>query len=91
VLALLTAGVDLPAAVAHPRMHLRVRPHEDPPVLLDHEEDLAVPDGTGYPTRSMPRHSMYFGGVAAALWDPALGLVASGDPRRAGSVAVHNR
>jgi len=89
VLALLTAGLDLHAAVAHPRMHLRVRPHEPVPVLLDHEEDLAVPADTGFPTRSMPPHSMYFGGVGAALWDPTLGLLASGDPRRAGAVAVH--
>ena len=89
VLALLTAGIDLVAAVAHPRMHVRIRPHEDPPLLLDHEEDLAVPSDVGFPTRAMPAHSMYFGGVAAALWDPAMGLVASGDPRRAGAVAVH--
>ncbi len=89
VLALYAAGLDLHAAVAHPRMHLRVRPQEPVPVLLDHEEDLAVPADTGFPTRSMPAHSMYFGGVAAALWDPSLGLLASGDPRRAGAVAVH--
>jgi gamma-glutamyltranspeptidase/glutathione hydrolase len=89
VLALFTAGLDLHAAVAHPRMHLRVRPGEAVPVLLDHEEDLPVPDDTGFATRSMPAHSMYFGGVGAALWDPSLGLLASGDPRRAGAVAVH--
>jgi gamma-glutamyltranspeptidase/glutathione hydrolase len=89
VLALFTAGVDLHAAVAHPRLHVRVRPQEPAPVLLDHEEDLLVPDDTGFPTRRMPAHSMYFGGVGAALWDPALGLVAAGDPRRAGAVAVH--
>jgi gamma-glutamyltranspeptidase/glutathione hydrolase len=58
-------------------------------VLLDHEEDLEVPVGTGLATRPMPVHSMYFGGVAAALWTPGQGLVAAGDPRRAGAVAVH--
>ncbi len=89
VLALFTAGLDLHAAVAHPRLHVRARPQEPVPLLLDHEEDLAVPDDTGFPTRRMPAHSMYFGGVGAALWDPALGLLASGDPRRAGAVAVH--
>ena len=88
VLALFTAGLDLHAAVAHPRMHLRVRPAEPVPLLLDHEEDLLVPEDTGYPTRSMPAQSMYFGGVAAALWDPTIGMLASGDPRRAGAVAV---
>ncbi len=89
VLALFTAGADLPAAIAHPRMHVRVRPQDDPPVLLDHEEDLPVPQDTGFTLRSMPAHSMYFGGVAAALWTPAQGLQAAGDPRRAGAVAVH--
>jgi gamma-glutamyltranspeptidase/glutathione hydrolase len=32
---------------------------------------------------------MYFGGVGAALWTPNLGLIAAGDPRRSGAVAVH--
>ena len=89
VLSLFTSGgLDLHSAIAHPRLHVRVRPAEQPPVLLDHEEDLAVPDDTGLPTRSMPAHSMYFGGVNAALSTPALGMLASGDPRRAGAVAV---
>jgi gamma-glutamyltranspeptidase/glutathione hydrolase len=90
VLALFTGGLDIHAAIAHPRLHVRVRPSEDPPVLLDHEEDLAVPADAGLPTRAMPRHAMYFGGVNAALWSPSLGLDASGDPRRAGAVAVHS-
>lgn len=83
-------GLDLHAAIAHPRLHVRVRPGEHPPVLLDHEEDLEVPADIGLPLRSMPAHSMYFGGVNGALWSPDLGLVASGDPRRAGAVAVHS-
>lgn len=90
VLALfVNARLDLHTAIAHPRMHLRVRPKEAAPVLLDHEEDLHLPDDVGFPTRSMPAHSMYFGGVGAAFWDPSVGLLASGDPRRAGAVAVH--
>jgi gamma-glutamyltranspeptidase/glutathione hydrolase len=89
VLALFTSGgLDLHSAIAHPRLHVRVRPSDQPPVLLDHEEDLALPVDVGFPTRSMPSHSMYFGGVNAALSTPALGLLASGDPRRAGAVAV---
>ena len=87
VLALFTSGLDLHSAIAHPRLHVRVRPSEQPPVLVDHEEDLAVPD-VDLPTRSMPSHSMYFGGVNAALSTPTLGLLASGDPRRAGAIAV---
>lgn len=90
VLALVSNGdLDLQSAIAHPRMHLRVRPGDERPVLLDHEEDLPVPDDTGFETRAMPRHSMYFGGVNAAAWSPRLGLLAAGDPRRAGAVAVH--
>ncbi len=91
VLALISNGdLDLLSAIAHPRMHLRVRPRDEQPVLLDHEEDLPVPDDTGFPTRVMPAHSMYFGGVNAAAWSPRLGLIAAGDPRRAGAVAVHS-
>jgi gamma-glutamyltranspeptidase/glutathione hydrolase len=89
VLALFAAGTDLHASIAHPRMHVRVRPTDDLPVMLDHEEDLEVPDDTGIPLRSMPSHSMYFGGVGAALWSSGVGLLAAGDPRRAGAVAVH--
>jgi gamma-glutamyltranspeptidase/glutathione hydrolase len=79
-------GLDLHSAIAHPRMHARVRGE----VRLDHEADLVLPDDMGFPTRTMPVHSMYFGGVAAALWTPAVGLLAAGDPRRSGAVAVHS-
>ncbi len=89
-LALFTnGGLDLGAAIAHPRMHMRVRPQEEPAFRLDHEEDLPVPDDIGFPVRRMPPHSMYFGGVNAALWARVSGLVAAGDPRRAGATAVH--
>ena len=83
------AGLDLHSAIAHPRMHVRVRPRDPTPLLLDHEEDLRLPADIGFAARSMPAHSMYFGGVGAALWDPSVGVLASGDPRRAGAVAVH--
>lgn len=90
VLALLAGDANgLHAAIAHPRMHVRVRPAEEPAVLLDHEEDLLLPPDIGFPLRAMPAHSMYFGGVNAALWSAGTGLVAAGDPRRAGAVAVH--
>lgn len=89
VLALHVNGnLDLAAAVAHPRVHVRFRPDEDPETLVDHEEDLFLPDGLGLPTRAMHRHSMYFGGVGAAVWSPDGGLVAAGDPRRTGAVGV---
>ena len=83
-------GLDLGAAVAHPRLHVRVRPGLDPPVRLDHEEDLLLPPGLGLPTVSMPAHSMYFGGVSAASWARDTGLEAYGDPRRTGMTAVHH-
>ncbi|GAA1927095.1 gamma-glutamyltransferase [Nocardioides marmoribigeumensis] len=83
-------GLDLAPAVAQPRLHVRVRPTEDPPVQVDHEEDLVLPADLGLPTRAMPARSMYFGGVSAALWTAATGLEAYGDPRRTGVVAVHH-
>jgi gamma-glutamyltranspeptidase/glutathione hydrolase len=71
--------------VEYPRLHVRVRAE----IVVDYEEDLAVSGLAGnLATRSMPPHSMYFGGVAAAFWDPADGLLAVGDPRRTGAVAV---
>lgn len=77
-------GLTLGEAVRHPRLHVRVRAD----VTVDHEEDLLLPGTVRLPGRAMPAHSMYFGGVAACLWSPAGGLVAVGDPRRAGAVAV---
>ncbi len=93
VLALhLGGGLDLATAIAHPRVHVRVREGQDPPVRVDYEQDLDLPPGLGaalgLPTRSMDRHAMYFGGVGAAQWEPDDGLTAAGDPRRAVSVAV---
>ena len=87
VLALhLEAGVPLEEAVRHPRVHVRLNsPVGD---RADHEEDLILPGGLGLPTHAMPPHSMYFGGVAAAMSTPERGLHAAGDPRRAGAVAV---
>lgn len=77
-------GLPLAEAVEHPRAHVRVR--ED--IMVDHEEDLTLPGELGLPTRSMPAHSMYFGGVAACLWEPSTGLSAAADPRRAGAIAL---
>lgn len=77
-------GLSLDDAVRYPRLHVRVR--DD--VTVDYEDDLPVSGSTALPTRPMPPHSMYFGGVAAAFWDPADGLHAVGDPRRTGAIAV---
>jgi len=89
VLALyVSGGLELADAVAHPRAHVRVRDGADPPAQVDHEADLELPADIGLPTRSVDPRSMYFGGVAAALWSPRDGLTAAGDPRRTGAVAV---
>jgi gamma-glutamyltranspeptidase/glutathione hydrolase len=89
VLALhVNGGLELADAVAHPRVHVRVRERLDPPVRVDHEDDLVLPDDLGWPDLAMPAHSMYFGGVGVARWSPEGGLGAAGDPRRTGAVAV---
>ncbi len=77
-------GLPLAEAVEHPRLHVRVR--DD--VIVDYEDDLPLAGTTNLPARPMPPHSMYFGGVAAAFWDPSEGLMAVGDPRRTGAVAI---
>ncbi len=89
VLALfVNGGLDLAEAIGYPRLHVRVRHGQDPPVRIDHEEDLVLPPGLDLPIETMHASSMYFGGVGAALWSPAGGLTAAGDPRRTGAVAV---
>ncbi|MPZ96115.1 MAG: gamma-glutamyltransferase [Propionibacteriales bacterium] len=86
VLALfVNGGLDLHSAIAHPRAHVRVRND----MLVDHEDDLELPADLPLLSRTMPAHSMYFGGVGAAMWTPSIGLLAAGDPRRTGAVAVH--
>jgi gamma-glutamyltranspeptidase/glutathione hydrolase len=83
-------GLSLGEAVAHPRLHVRVRPSHHQPLRLDHEEDLVLPDGIGMPLVPHPPSSMFFGGVSAALWTATAGLEAYGDPRRTGVVAVQH-
>jgi gamma-glutamyltranspeptidase/glutathione hydrolase len=77
-------GLTIEHAVSAPRAHVRIHGGDQ----LDHEEDWPVPAGVGLPTRSMPAHSMYFGGVGVATWSPARGLDAAGDPRRVGATAT---
>ena len=44
--------------------------------------------GVTLPVRPMGARSMYFGGVGVVVRDPSGDLVAAGDPRREGAVAV---
>jgi len=82
-------GLDLQAAVDAPRLHLRHLEDEDGrrSLRIDHEADLPMPD-LGLPTYEHPAHSMFFGGVAAAVGAPDGSLRAAADPRRAAAVAV---
>lgn len=77
---------DLEQAIADPRAHVRV---ESGGAEVDMEEDLAVEE-LGIPVRRFPPHSMYFGGVGAAWWNPGTGLHAAADPRRAGATRISN-
>jgi gamma-glutamyltranspeptidase/glutathione hydrolase len=83
------ARAALQDAIDRPRLHVHHLDSGDPDgaVRVEAEEDLPLPP-LPLPVRRHHPHSMYFGGVAAALLDGGRGLVAAGDPRRAGAVAV---
>jgi len=85
----IAGGMSLSEAIDHPRAHVRVD-RRDPtlPMVLDYEQGLVLPDRLPLPTLELPPHSMYFGGVTAAAYDPTAGLTAAADPRRNGAVAV---
>ncbi|MFY0408684.1 gamma-glutamyltransferase [Solicola sp. PLA-1-18] len=87
VVAGFAGGMSLVDAVDHPRVHVRVPGHGRVTEVVDHEAGAPLPDGLGE-TLAYPAHDMYFGGVAAALHDPVLGLSAAADPRRSGGVRV---
>lgn len=73
--------MELPTAIAHPRVHAEIFDGEP---TVAYERDLPVE--TEMRTRHFEGINMYFGGVQAAAWSPAGGLVASADPRRSGDV-----
>ncbi len=77
-------GRSLEQAISDPRAHVRVGPDG---TQVDVEADLAVGD-LPLSIREFPAHSMYFGGVGAAWWDPDSGLHAAADPRRVGAVQI---
>lgn len=78
------AGMPLPRAVAHPRLH--VEGTEGGPRVAA-EPGLPGPLG-GLPWRSVTGLSMYFGGVGAVRWSKEGGFEAAADPRRAGATAI---
>lgn len=80
-------GMPLEEAVAAPRLHVERGP-TGPRVACE----PGVPaDALENPVRRFPERSMYFGGVAAALWRPGSGFELAGDPRRTGGTAVGGR
>jgi gamma-glutamyltranspeptidase/glutathione hydrolase len=78
--------MDLVEAVAHPRVHAEVFDGE-PTVAYE----LNLPVELDGPVRHFAERSMYFGGVQAAAWSPAEGLVGTADPRRSGDVGSGGR
>ena len=82
-------GVSLQDAIDLPRLHVHhVEDGDaDGPSRVEAEDDVPLPS-LDLPVRRHPRHSMYFGGVGAALLRAGGHLEAAGDPRRAGAVAV---
>ena len=89
-------GETLQYAVDAPRLH--VRHLDDGTVRIDHEDSAemraALTDLTGtgsgqaLPLHAHEPHSMYFGGVGAALRAPEGELVAASDPRRDAATVV---
>ena len=79
------AGAALQEAVDRARLH--VHHVDDGTVRVEAEEDLPLP-ALDLPVRRHHPHSMYFGGVAAALRGGDGSLDAAADPRRAGVATV---
>lgn len=88
-------GETLQYAVDAPRLH--VRHLDDGTVRIDYEEsdplraeltDLRAESDTAVPLHAHEPHSMYFGGVGAALRSPEGQLTAVADPRRDAATVV---
>lgn len=75
----------LEAAIAHPRVHVDTSGDK---VRLMAEPGLNLP-ATDLPLIVFPKLVMYFGGVAAAAYDPINGLSSAADPRREGGTCIY--
>jgi gamma-glutamyltranspeptidase / glutathione hydrolase len=79
-------GMDVGAAIAHPRIHL-----EEPHVHCEGGSDAAELDrleSWGYELVRWRRRNLYFGGAAAVEMREDGSLAAAGDPRRSGHGVV---
>ena len=76
-------GLSLEEAISHPRLHFELF-NNAPAIACETGIDTEELNLT---TRQFEGLSMYFGGVQAALYHPAHGLVAAADPRRTGGIA----
>jgi gamma-glutamyltranspeptidase/glutathione hydrolase len=81
----LLLDLQLADAIAHPRMHLNVRPHD---INIALEPGLGLGDDAQFTITRFPEPSMYFGGVGAALFDEVRGFSAAADPRREGATFI---
>ena len=81
---LLHMEMPLTKAIAHPRLHVDTTGDIE---RLAAEPGLELPD-VELPVRSFAELHMYFGGVAAALFDSESGFQVAADPRREGGVIV---
>ena len=77
--------MPLEEAIAHPRIHIDTSGEE---VRLMAEPGLDLPDAD-LPVNDFPQHSMYFGGVGAAVYDSVTGLASAADPRREGGTCIY--
>ena len=77
--------MPLEEAIAYPRVHVDT---SSDAVRLMAEPGLDLPT-TDLPLSVFPQLMMYFGGVAAAAYDPAVGLSSAADPRREGGTCIY--
>ena len=77
--------MPLEDAIAHPRVHVDTSGAE---VRLMAEPGLDLPD-SDLPVHLFPELVMYFGGVAAAVFNRSTGLASCADPRREGGTCIY--
>lgn len=79
--------MPLKEAIAHPRVHVDTSGDS---IRLMTEAGLDLP-AIDLPITTYPDLVMYFGGVAAAVYDKETGLASAADPRREGGTCIYER